>query len=188
MNLSKLFQNLKAQNISLFTFTILALFVLAIFVFLTITIIYLYKRVKYLTKVRYGFGGKPLFSLLIVFGIIAAIPLTFYSAQRSVDYVNLALAEKDAIIQVDIIDREDDFYLVSFLAVPIINDTAWGDDEYTITWDIQGNSTFRKVEMNRSKDRPSYFAYKIIKGTYNINIIIESQNFYMEKEEVVIIE
>lgn len=188
MNLSIFFQNLKAKNISLFSFFIIAILLLTIIVFLLIVLIYLYKKVKYLTKVRYGFGGKPIFSILIVFGIMVAIPLTYHSAQQSVDYVNFALSKKDAIIKVDIIDKQEDLYLVSFLAIPTIDGESWGDNEYTITWDIQGESDFRKIETSKSKENPSYFSVKISKGTYNIQIIIEGESFYLEKDEIIVVE
>ncbi len=188
MNLSNFFQNLKNQNISLFSFFIIAILLLTIIVFLIIAIIYLYKKIKYLTKVRYGFGGKPLFSLLIVFGVMVAIPLTYYSAQQSVNYVNLALGKKDAIIKISIIEREEEVCLVSFLAIPTIDGESWGNNEFTITWDIQGVSDYKKTEVDRDKENPSYFSVKMLKGTYNIHIVIEGKNFYLEKDEVVVIE
>jgi len=188
MKLSTIFQNLKSQNISLLTLVIIGIFLLIVIVVLSTFFNYLYKKVKYLTKVRYGFGGKPIFSLLIVFGIMAAIPLTYHSAQQSVDYVNQALAKKDALIRINVIERKDELYDVSYLAVPTINGEAWGDDVYTITWSIEGPTSLKKIEKEKDKDHPSYFIGTVFKGYYEVHVIIEGEEFYLEKTEKVIIE
>jgi hypothetical protein len=148
MNISAFSDYLNSQNIPLYTLVILFAIFLAIVIFLFIVIIYLYKKVRKLTIIRYGFGGKPIFSIFVLFALVVFLPFTMYSVHKSVEYINYANATKDALLSIYIDQKALDLYSVSFTAVPMINGKPWGDKVYDVTWNIQGVVTFEKIEKN----------------------------------------
>lgn len=165
------------------TFILLLLLILLVGV-----IVHLVRRVRLLSKMRYGFGGKPLFSTLIVLGVAIAIPLTLAASYRSVEFINYARAERDVLMEVSEIKLYDDVYRVSFMAFPTLDDEIWGGKTYTITWQIKGDIAFEKVEKNRSEGKPSYFVKELSSGDYTVIVIVESEDFRVRKEQVLHLE
>ena len=178
----------KTISVSLITIVFAVALVAAILFFLVSVIISLIKKQKVLTKIRYGFGGKPLFSLLIVLALVFAIPLTLYASWHSIEIRNQAKAKKDAIISIDSKQKDAENYSVSFMAIPTIDDVMWAGKIYTMKWRIEGATTFEKVETGRSQEEPSYFIKELQRGTYIVKIIIESENFGVEKDQTLKLE
>lgn len=168
-------------NIDVLRIIIVSLLVLLVILLAIVGL--LIRRIKRITKVRYGFGGKPLFSLLLVLGIAIAIPLTLRASLNTVDYVNMATAEKEIIVNIHEISREEERYEVAFMAVPRINGVSWKDRSYSITWIVEGPISFQKEEDNRSSERPSYFVKELIAGTYNLKVTVKGENFDLTQEE-----
>jgi energy-coupling factor transporter transmembrane protein EcfT len=188
MELPEIFGTTQSVNISIYTLIIIGAIIIGIVFFLVGVILYLVKRIKILTKVRFGFGGKPLFSLLILFGVIVAIPLTMYAAQHSVDLIKLARAERDVIVEFNVAGKTDGVYEVVFIAVPTLDGEAWLDKSYTVTWYIQGEVTLEKVEKDRNRDAPSYFVTDLPSGTYKVKVTVESEGFSIVKVEELTLE
>lgn len=188
MDLSVFFENIKLKNVSLFAFIIFGLIAISIIFFLSILTVRLTKKVKELSKVRYGFGGKPIFSILIILGVTVAIPLTLYASQKSIESIKLARAERDVIIELNKTKRGDNMYSISFMAIPTINGEAWSTKVYSITWIVEGQVDFEKVEKDRTLQNTSYFKKDLPSGSYKVKVLVESENFKVEGTEEMILE
>lgn len=181
-------ENIKTQNISLFVVLIFAFLAIALIVFLSGFSLYLFRRVKELSKVRYGFGGKPIFSILIVVGVAIAIPLTYYASSTTVDYVKYASGEKDVVIDFIMQKKDTDTYSVSFVAVPTVDKEPWKGRKYEVQWVVEGKIEFEKYETERSQEEPSYFTKELPLGTYSVTVHVTGRNFDVSKEEILILE
>lgn len=188
MIFSDLFESYKTINISVYTIILIAALVLGLLIFLVGVILYLLKKIKFLTKIRYGFGGKPLFSFLVVLGVTIAIPLTMYASLRSVNVIKMARAEKDVIIEVSSFEKEEDLYNVSFMAIPTLDGKSWADKVYTVTWYIEGEIILEKIEKDRDSKHPSYFITQLPSGEYKVKVSVESENFHVVEIEHITLE
>ena len=121
MDIDTFFQSLKSQNVSLFTLIIIVIVALAAIFFLGALTFKFARKIRDLTKQRYGFGGKPIFSLFVVLTITIAIPLTLYASYRSVEVVKFARAEKDVVVEMQVVKKRKNLYSVSFMAIPVID-------------------------------------------------------------------
>jgi amino acid transporter len=186
--MSTFFENIKSTNVSFFTLIIIVVISIAIIFFLGAVIIYLYRKIKDLTKMRYGFGGKPIFSLLIVLCVIVTIPLTFYASQKSIETVKIARAQKDVLVEIQSVKLYDDVYSVAFMAVPTIDGEPWQGKEYDITWQVYGEVSFEKVEKERSLSSPSYFVNELKNGSYEVRVTVESKDFRVVKTEELVLD
>lgn len=188
MDLSSFSENIKLKNVSLFAFIIFGAVTISIIIFLSTLTIRLTKKVNELSKVRYGFGGKPIFSLLVVLGVTIAIPLTLYASQKSIESIKLARAERDVIIELNKTKKSDNMYTISFMAVPTIAGEAWSNKVYSITWIIEGKVNFEKIEKDKTLQNTSYFKKDLPIGSYKIKVLVESENFRVIKYEEMILE
>jgi hypothetical protein len=185
--MSNLITNLKDTNISTFTLLIVVLVALGVIFFLFSLTLFYAKKVRQLSRPRFGFGGKPLFSFLLVIGLVVAIPLTLYASYSSIEYIQYAQSEKDAIVNIDV-EKIEDRHEITFYAIPLVEGNPWGDKTYTITWMIEGPVSFEKIEEDRTKDHISYFTKSLPPGTYRVSVTIENPNFNIEKYQELIVE
>lgn len=182
--LNELFtQNSDTVPVPLSVLILTAVFIVIIIFGLVGVILFLARRIKVLSKVRYGFGGKPLYSFMIVLGIAIAIPMTLFASYRSVEMINYARAERDVIVEVDAEPINEDLYEASFLAFPTIDGTVWAGKKYTVTWQVTGPVSFSQVEKDRSKENPSYITKELPSGEYEVIVLVESDAFRVRKEE-----
>ncbi len=179
---------MKNKDVPLFTFVLVSAILGSLIVFFLGLSIYFYKKIKDLTKVRYGFGGKPIFSFLIVLFIAVSIPITYFASKESVNYIFEARMERDVEIIVDELSKDGDIYYISFMAIPYINNVSWSNKSYNITWRIEGEYSFEKVEMARSVEYPSYFVKKLKSGEYTITVTVESENYKVIKQKRITLE
>jgi len=175
--LSEILEGNRTVAVPVFTLLILIISAVGLIVFLVAAILYLIKKIRFLKKVRYGFGGKPLFSFIIVLGSIIFVPVLMYAVSRSFSIINLARADRDVIVEIHPEEEKDGFYNVSFMAIPRINNIVWFDKSYKITWYIEGEVSLEKVERDRTSENPSYFVTNLPRGRYDIKVQVESENF-----------
>jgi energy-coupling factor transporter transmembrane protein EcfT len=177
MDLSFITQKVTEGEVSLFTF-ILALSIAVAVVFFLLAIIWrLSKKIKVLSKMRYGFGGKPLFSILTLLFLTLAIPLTLFAAQKSIDYVNVARADKDVLVEIYSDKVNENLYEVSMLAIPFVDDVAWAGKSYTMDWSITGEVHINRKEEERDSDNLSYITEELPSGSYKIKVVVQSEDF-----------
>ena len=188
MTLSELVENSNTVSIPLYTLIIIVVVVFGVISLLVGAIIHLVKKIRFLTKIRYGFGGKPIFSFLVVFGMAITIPLTMYAFFKTVDVINRARAPREVFIEIYSEKKREGVYDVTFMAIPKINNKAWLDKSYTMKWYIEGKVTFEKIEKNRAIDNPSYFVKELPRGTYKIKVLVESDDFSVMKIEELILD
>lgn len=188
MSITNLIENVKTAEVPVFTLFIVVAFALGILMLCISIIIHLVRKVRVLAKARYGFGGKPLFSIIIVLMLLVFLPITMYATYKSIDYINLARAERDVIVEIRTEKVTDEIYQVVFMAVPTIDGTAWQDKDYDITWHIEGEVILEKVEKNKNSENPSYFVTELPRGSYRIKVQVESEDFNVIKTEEMSIE
>lgn len=178
----------KQIGIPLYTLIIIGMVLVSIVFALLSVVWYLLRKVRVLSRVRYGFGGKPLFSLLLLVGISIAIPMTLVASKQTVDYINYASAQKDVVINISQEIQPDGKYKVVFMAYPTVDGVTWAGHKYNITWKIYSeNYSFEKVEEERGKDFPSYFEKELPYGQYVVAISVEGYNFNVSKEQELIL-
>lgn len=165
------------QQIPLFTFVIFVIFTISIVAFLVGLLIYYYKKFKDLKRIKFGFGGKPIFSVLIFLLIAVAIPLTYMASKETADIVRRARAEKEVKVTVNEIKKEKDKILVSFIAVPYIDDESWVGRDYDILWEVEGVKSFNKLETKVNKKNPSYFTKLLPSGDYKVRVEVTGEDF-----------
>ncbi|MDD3647354.1 MAG: hypothetical protein PHS44_02535 [Candidatus Dojkabacteria bacterium] len=156
--------------------------------FLTAAIIHLSRKIKVLSKMRYGFGGKPIFSILVFLFVVISIPLTLLASSRSIDLIQKASVSKDVLIEVQDLGTKNNYHEVAFLAIPYVDDIAWAGNVYTVTWEIRGNIDYEKIEENVSSSNPSYFKKTLAAGTYKVKVLVEGDDFRVQKFEDFILE
>lgn len=183
MNLESIFENIENQNVPMFTVIMLLLISVALIIFLSGFSLYLYRKVKDMSKMRYGFGGKPIFSILLVLGIALAIPLTYKASQTTIDYVKYASAKKDVLIEIVDTKIDEDLYEVSFIAIPRIDGESWKDKNFDIRWKISGAEIITKTEKKRNVNKPSFFTKDLPPGVYIVEVLVEGDDFYVSKVE-----
>lgn len=164
-------------QIRLYTILIIGVVVFGILVFLVGVIVRLIRRIKSMEKVRYGFGGKTLFSLFIVGLLAIALPLSLYSVMHTTETRRIAEAQKELYVDIQSKQQTDQMYSVSFIAIPIINEKIWGNYTYTIEWNISGPISFTKIEKERNVDNPSYFRKELPIGSYTVVVKATSKDF-----------
>ncbi len=187
MNLSEVSEKINSINVPLYTLIIVGAVSISLMIFLSFVVVRLFKKVKDLSKVRYGFGGKPIFSFFIIIITIIAIPLTYYASQNSIETIKLANAEKDVVVKFYKEKKTKSIYSVSFMAIPTINGEYWRDKEYEIKWKVTGDLSFEKVETQRSIENPSYFTKELPKGVYDVEVFVESEKFKVVKTKDLVI-
>lgn len=187
MVLSNILENSQTVNISLYPLLIIAALGLGIVFFLAGVIFYLLRKINFLTKMRFGFAGKPLFSLFVFFGIVLAIPITMYASFQTIDFIKLARAKKEVMVEMYSSKKEEDLYEVAFLAVPTIDGDPWLDGFYEVTWYVQGVVVVEKIEKNRSSASPSYFVIDLPPGEYKVKVQVEGDDFNVVKTEDLIL-
>ncbi len=138
-------------------------------------------RIHKLTRLKYGFGGKPLRRVVIVFSILVSMPLVFIASRQGVNTIKKAFEEHDMTLEIQKGERVNGEYVVDFYVIPQVNNEPWGDRSYDIVWSVTGEENFEKIETSRSKTYPSYFEKKLKVGLYSVTVTIESKDFYLRE-------
>lgn len=181
MNISLILKQLSSAKIPLFTLIVLIVIAAGIILFLVSFIIYLYKKVRFLAHQRYGFGGRPLFSYFAILGITLLMTLTFYLSYRSYNIIRQARVEKDVIVDIRIVKRVENDYLVTFIAVPEINSESWSNKSYSVKWEVTGNEKIELLEEDRSIYNPSFAVFHLTQGVYTVKVTVDSEDFHIVK-------
>ena len=183
MDLSQYFLTDGAVRIPYFLLILIILAFLVVVILLIGYVIILSRKVKSLEEVRYGFGGKPLFSIISILIILASIPITIYASRNTYNF--LKSAEEEMKLNIDINKKmlSGDEYEVSFFATPSTNGVVWGEKTYDIHWEVVGPESFVKDEFKRDKTNVSYFTEVLPRGNYYVKVIAESEDFYIEQSQ-----
>ena len=137
-------------------------------------------RVKRLSKMTFGFGGKTLYSglalIISIIGLVVAVDLV----NRGIDIVNYARTQTS--LTIDIRSTESPSSpakkIVTFRALPFVDTTLWGEADYDIKWYISGTEYFTYEEFSRNFENPSFFSRELSPGQYKVVAVVESEHFY----------
>ncbi len=120
---------------------------------------------------KYGFLGKPLYSLMAIAILAGGFGFSVFTNQSNTDIVDTgATRAVKAIVYVETLEARGAEYLVSFKVTPVVNDKEWGipTDEYDAFWKVTGPEEFSEVELTLSLEEPSGFTKLIAPGNYEI--------------------
>ncbi|MBU0976464.1 MAG: hypothetical protein ABIE03_07915 [Patescibacteria group bacterium] len=169
-------------------FLVIIVVIFSIVFFLTAAMVHLSKKVRILTKIRYGFGGKPIFSMLVFLFIVLSIPLTLFASSKSINMIQKASAQKDILVEIQDVGKLNEDHFVSFMTVPYVDETAWAGKTYTVSWEIRGEIDYEKMEKDVNQSNPSYFKKLLPNGKYRVKVVVESDNFRVQRFEDFVLE
>jgi len=164
-------------HVPLYSVIIIGTIIVGILILLVGIVIFLVKKLKSAERVRYGFGGRTIFSIVALMIIALAIPLTLYSTLQTTEIRRTAEAQKEVYIDISSEKLDEANYTVSFMAIPKIDGKVWSKYSYTITWSVEGPVQFKKIEKERDIDNPSYFEKVLPQGFYKVEITVKSEMF-----------
>lgn len=164
-------------QVPLYTILIVGFIALGLIILFISIIIVLIKKVKSLERIRYGFGGKTLFSILLLGALLIALPFAMYSVQQTTELRRIAEAQKEVYIDIQSREIEEGEYSVYFMAIPLIEGEVWGEYDYVVEWSITGPVAFKKFEKERNIHNPSYFKKVLPRGMYHLDLVIKSKDF-----------
>lgn len=168
-----------------FTFTISGLALVGVGIFTLISfvaIVYLFSKLIYkirsLEKPRYGFLGKPVYSLLAVMIMVGGLGFFSYSFTQQQDFQIQAAKTVDLDVQTKVVLSDTQQSVVEFKAIPFVDNIAWGKstDKFEIYWNIRGPENVDKFEFDRSRENSSQFTESLDKGSYTLRIVVVYEN------------
>lgn len=125
-------------------------------------------------KPRYGFLGKPIYSLMVVALMLGGFGVTFLVKQNVTD--NSVSEEKMLEIKVtaDVISTQDNAVKVKFKAIPWVDGVEWGGDQttnvFSFYWSITGPQDVSEFESKISRTNPSGFELTLLPGAYDVRV------------------
>lgn len=180
--------NLSEENISLATLLILGVILLAFFLVLVSLIYILLKKLREKSRPTFGFGGKTLYTFIIISCAVFSIFLSMNVVVKTSDYVKIARQEKNVYLDIREYAQEDGSYSVILMAIPEVNGEIWPQGSYDIYWKISNGEELEYVEYERNATDFSFLSLKLGKGDYQVTVLIEGENFLQGKEEVLKLE
>lgn len=141
-----------------------------------------------------GFLGKPLMQFaaltLVATGIIGAVYMSTQKEQLEVSIE--AIKEIDVVMEYDVVSSTRTTSTIKFNAIPIVDSQEWAEDsnvQFDIIWNIvpdqgtkaKGQDQVDFFEIARSQNRPSSFQTTLLKGNYDVEIIISFEDEVFEK-------
>lgn len=185
--MKELISNLQQNDVSLFTVVIITATALILIVILVLLLLNYKKKLKRLKEMRFGFAGKQLYNILLFVGLVISIPLTMYSVSNTTDMIRQANLKKDVYVDLRTVNKQDE-YIVTFMAVPFLNDKPWGGKKYDVIWKISGNETFEYTEEAVGSDNISFFSRSLDSGAYEVSVYVQSTDFSVVKHEELILD
>lgn len=165
-----------------FTFSINGLALAGILIFALISFIsilsyinHLLRRIRSLETPKYGFLGKPLYTLVLMLVMVGGLGFFGYSFTQQQDFQISAKKVITSQIGAEVVSEQASTVTVHFSATPYINGTAWGGndtDSFDIYWNIRGPQAIDRFEVARTRVNPGGFNTTLPKGEYTINLLI----------------
>lgn len=179
-----------------FTFTLTGTALLGVVLFfivaslaLVILIFSLIRKIQILQKPKYGFLGKPVFSVLALVGIATTMIYFSYSFSNQPDFQISANRTVNASIEYRQVGISGTKKLVEFRAVPVVDNREYGlsSDRFEILWRVNNVDGTERIEYERTKNNPSAVYIELDPGSYTVSAIIVFEGKSYQFVEPVII-
>ena len=150
-------------------------------------VISLIKKVRSLETPKYGFLGKPLYTLVS----LALMGLTVYFVSYNFIQPNNfdIKAEKNVSVQF-VINKVKETSLettVDFKLLPTIDNVLWGPTgtKLDIYWNVTGPMKFDEFELGKNASNPSGFQKVLKKGKYQlkVRVVFDNEIFTFTEEK-----
>lgn len=145
-------------------------------------------------KPKYGFLGKPLYSIFGVMVLVGGFAVTYYASGNIAPVQTLADKNLEVRMQFQIGQKTEGTTPVHFSLTPIVDSSEWGtiEDEYvfdafwTITSFVPAQDDSFKItqpEISLTRQLPGGFTKKLASGTYKIKVVLvfDDRNWTEEK-------
>lgn len=115
-----------------------------------------YRHIRELTKPRYGFLGKPLYSLAVMVMMASSVGVVFYGSQSlppGREFVGSEIDANQFFIDYSLISFDAEEYNVQLKGIPVVQGSEWGfrdSRELDIRWKIVNTETSEVTEISES--------------------------------------
>jgi hypothetical protein len=153
-------------------FSVISLFTIAYY------ISHLLSRIRELERPKYGFLGKPVYTLAAILIMISGLGFFGYSFTQQQNFEIQAQKVVNAQIVTTVVTKGKDTSIVAFKATPFVDGSAYGNiDAYTfdIYWNIIGAQNTDKFEFGKNIAQQSGFNLTLKNGKYDIKTLIVFQ-------------
>lgn len=130
-------------------------------------------RLEEAAKPRYGFLGKPLFSLIALSLMIGSFSLTYVISKGTPDYSVGDETKVKLEIKAEIIEQIDGYTTARFQVVPTVEDLQWGGtdrNKFDAFWSVKGEENFSEIESDISLASPGGFQRTLPSGIYEVRV------------------
>jgi len=165
-----------------FTFTVngLALVGIAVFAVISLFTIFYYishllSRIRRLETPKYGFLGKPLFTLVGMLVMVAGLGFFSYSFTQQQNFQIQAEKVVTAQLAAKVIESGDTTSLVEISTVPHVDGLPWGgnvSNKFDIYWNLTGAEIKEKFEFSKTLEQPSGYTTFLKRGEYTVKALI----------------
>lgn len=140
---------------------------------------------------KYGFLGKPLYSIFGVMVLIGGFAVSYYAGSNIAPVQTLADKNVQVIINTRLGSRENGLTSVTFGMIPVVDNGQWGtvEDEYVfdVFWTITGPQTISQPEISLTRLSPGGFVKRLPSGTYSVKVVLvfDDRNWTQESNLIV---
>lgn len=130
-------------------------------------------------KPRYGFLGKSLNAFFLFSILVGGLTLTYYASENIQDPDALADKSVDVIVRTEIKEETEFGYIVSFNAVPVVNNIEWdggNNTKFDLFWYIIKVDGTQKLQMEQRAEldlnylNQGGFDFELPSGKYEVHI------------------
>jgi len=182
MNIANIFSESQQINEPYYIIIIIFLISVGLIIFLTGIVIYLIKKIKYISKPRFGFGGKTITVALYLFLSVSLIPVVGALSYQTINTYLEAQKGDDLYVDIQTIQKNDDYYFLTFNIIPITEMRSFFYDYYEVKICVNDNCKNVVWEKDLSKQNNIYYIYETEKGEKIITIHV-SNDYFNQSEE-----
>lgn len=164
---------------------IIALGVVAVFALGIILV--QYRHIRDLTKPRYGFLGKPLYSMAVVAFMLGSVGIVFYGSANLPSGGEFVGSEIDAnkfFIDYSLSSFDEESYEITLKAVPVVLGTEWGfrdESKVDIDWKLTNRETNETTQFNESGLTVSQQGGITLKLKRGENYLITAKSHFLDR-------
>jgi len=155
---------------------------------LFLVIVSLIKRIRSLQTPRYGFLGKPLYTLSTIALTALVIYFVSYNFSKPGNFDVKASKTITAELITNRVSESQTESTIDFKLLPSINAKLWGEagSKFDIYWNVTGPTKFDMFELEKTAENLSGFQHIVKKGTYTLKIVVvfEDKTYTLTEERV----
>lgn len=138
-------------------------------------------RLEEAAKPKYGFLGKPIFSLVALFLMIGSFGVTYLVSRNVPDYSVGDEYKVELEIKATEIERDDGLVTAKFQVIPTVDGLEWGGSErnkFDAFWSVKGvEESFSEYESGLTINNPGGFEHTLPEGSYEVRVDVLYKGF-----------